>query len=201
MMLRVGITGGIGSGKTTVCKIFESMGIPVYYADKRAKYLMSYNWELKLKIKSILGKDAYHRNGRLNRQYVASKIFNDPKLLNKVNSLVHPAVHEDAMAWFKSLRGIPYALYEAALLVENGSFRNLDNLIVVSAPKELRIKRVVKRDKTSKEEVIKRINNQLPESKKIEVADHVIINDETHSIIESVVKVHRNLLKEIDGEI
>ena len=200
MIISVGITGGIGSGKTTVCKIFESMGVPVYYADKRAKYLMTHNWELKTKIKSLLGKNAYHRNGRLNRQAVAQKIFNNRSLLEKVNSLVHPAVHQDALAWFSSLDKTPYALYEAALLVENGSYKSFDKLIVVSAPESLRIDRVVRRDKTSRKEVALRIKNQLPESEKIKVADYVIVNDETHSIIESVVKVHRNLLNEIHGK-
>ena len=200
MTLRVGITGGIGSGKSTVCRIFETMDIPVYYADARAKHLMNHNWELKSKIKTILGKKAYHRNGRLNRPHVASLIFKDRKLLEKINSLVHPAVHEDAIKWFTYLDDVPYALYEAALLVENGSYKNLDKLIVVSAPEEIRIKRVMKRDKVNRETVLSRVKNQLPEADKIKVADYVIVNDETHSIIESVVIVHRKLLKEIHGK-
>ena len=194
-MKRIGITGGIGSGKTTVCEIFKSMGIHVYDADHKAKKLMNHNKALKAQIKSILGPAAYHRNGRLNRAFVASKIFADKKLLTKINKVVHPAVNQDALTWFKSLEKSPYALYEAALLVENGSYTSFDKLIVVTAPEELRIARVMKRDKTSKAGVQARMKNQLPEKAKVKVADYIIVNDGNESLIEQVVHVHRKLVE------
>ena len=193
-MKRIGITGGIGSGKTTVCEIFKSMGIHVYDADNKAKKLMNHNKALKAQIKSILGPAAYHRNGRLNRAFVASKIFADKKLLTKINKVVHPAVNQDALTWFKLLEKSPYALYEAALLVENGSYASFDKLIVVTAPEELRIERVMKRDKTSKAAVQARMKNQLPEKAKVKVADYIIVNDGKESLIEQVVHVHRELV-------
>ena len=193
-MKRIGITGGIGSGKTTVCEIFKSMGIQVYDADNKAKKLMNHNRALKAQIKSILGVAAYHRNGRLNRAYVANKIFADKKLLTKINKAVHPAVNQDAVIWFKSIEKSPYALYEAALLVENGSYASFDKLIVVTAPEELRIARVMKRDKTSKVAVQSRMKNQLPEKAKVKVADYIIVNDGNESLIEQVVYVHRELV-------
>ena len=196
-MIKVGITGGIGSGKTTVCKVFESIGVPVYYADKEAKRLMSFDSALKSKIKTLLGKEAYHRNGRLNRSYVASIVFKHPQKLEALNQLVHPAVGRDVSQWFDQLNGpFPYALYEAALLVENGSYKKLDALITVSAPLEERISRVMKRDKVSREAVEARINNQLPQEHKDEVADFVIQNFGNHSIVQQVWKVHQALLKE-----
>ena len=197
----IGITGGIGSGKTTVCRIFESIGIPVYYADIRARYLMNHNRKLKAQIKKILGHKAYHRNGRLNRRYVADKIFNDKKLLKAINEVVHPAVHLDAADWYQSQVNVPYALYEAALLVENGSYKSFNKLIVVAAPEELRIKRVVKRDKTNLKQVGARIRNQLPEKDKIAVADYIINNDETQSVIKLVIELHRKLLSEISKNV
>lgn len=193
-MIKVGITGGIGSGKTTVCKLFEKMDIPVYYADIEAKKLMTSNKTLKRKIKELLGKDAYYRNGRLNRKYVASIVFNDKEKLQKLNSLVHPAVAEDGMKWF-DLQKTKYAIKEAALLVENASYKKLDYLIVVTAPVEMRIKRVVRRDKSDYNQVKLRIANQLPEIQKKKVADFIIDNSGDVSLISQVWKIHRKLME------
>ena len=195
-MLRIGITGGIGSGKTTVCQIFEKIGIPVYYADPRARELMYRNKELKLKLKSILGSNSYHKNGRPNRPYIANKIFNNQELLHRVNSLVHPAVHADANQWMKMHKSHPYILYEAALLVENGSFKNMDRNIVVTAPEKLRIQRVMKRDKLSEDDVIERLKNQLPEEQKIKIADFIIVNDGNKTLIPQIINIHNKILKE-----
>ncbi len=189
----IGITGGIGSGKTTVCNIFKSLGIPVYDADAQAKILMYRNPALKKSIKSLLGDEAYHRNGRLNRAYVAQKIFSDKKLLAGINGLVHPAVYADSSLWF-SEQTAPYALKEAALLVENGSYKKLDGLIVVSAPEETRIARVVKRDRTSEVSVRQRIKNQLPEKAKTKVADFIIYNDGSQSLLQQVQAIHKKLI-------
>jgi dephospho-CoA kinase len=195
-MIKVGITGGIGSGKTTVCRVFESMGVRVYYADQEAKRLMSYDPVLKSKIKDLLGANAYHRNGRLNRTYVASIVFNDPGKLEALNGLVHPAVGKDVQAWFDQIDSHwPYALQEAALLVENGSYKRLDALISVSAPLEERIQRVMKRDNVNRSAVEARIKNQLPQEEKDAVADYVIYNFGTHSLIQQVVQIHRALLE------
>ena len=145
-MKRIGITGGIGSGKTTVCKIFESLGIPVYYADDRAKVLMTENKKLVDEIKKLIGDKSYFEDGSLNRQYIASVVFKNKNKLEQLNSLVHPAVAKDGILWQQSQSVVPYTLKEAALLIESGSFQALDYLITVWAPKETRIQRVIKRD-------------------------------------------------------
>lgn len=192
-MIKVGITGGIGSGKTTVCKLFEKMDIPVYYADIEAKRIMNTDRSLKQKIKDLLGKDAYYRNGRLNRKFVASIVFNDKEKLESLNALVHPAVALDGQQWFDA-QTTKYALKEAALLVENESYKRLDFLIVVTAPVEMRIKRVVKRDKSDYNQVKRRIANQLPEIQKKKVADFIIDNSGDVSLISQVWKIHRKLM-------
>lgn len=198
-MIKVGITGGIGSGKTTACRLFEVLGIPVYYADPRAKWLMTYDKALKQSIKDLLGAEAYHRNGRLNRAAVAGKIFTDKALLQGLNALVHPAVGIDAQRWYAEMaaEGHPYALKEAALLVENGSYKTLDYLISVSAPEKLRIERVMARDGISAEQVEQRMSNQLPQSAKDEVADFIIHNDGKQSLIRQVWSIHRSLIGDI----
>ena len=193
----VGITGGIGSGKTTVCQIFENLGVPVYNADIQAKKILNSNQSLKKKIKSLLGEGAYFENGKLNRNYVASQIFVDKDLLSKINTLVHPIVQEDAKRWSEQFQkeGIQYVLKEAALLVENGSYRSLDSLIVVTCPEEIRIQRVIKREKATREEVLKKIKNQLPEQGKIKVEDFIIQNDGQLPIIPQIWKIHQILTK------
>jgi len=193
----IGITGGIGSGKTTVCLLFESMGIPVYYADIQAKKIMNSNPALKKKVKDLLGDEAYFANGKLNRVYVASKIFSDKEMLSQINQLVHPMVQEDSKRWSEQFRKdeIPYVIKEAALLVENGSYRSLDSLIVVTCPQETRIQRVIKRDKTTYEAVLQKLKIQLPEDEKIKVADFVIDNSGLQSLIPQVWKIHKKLIK------
>ena len=193
MMISVGVTGGIGSGKTTVCKIFEQLNIPVYYADSEAKRLMTFNKELKSQIKSLLGKEAYYGNGRLNREYVASIVFSDKEKLTQLNHIVHPAVRKDALKWSNSQKS-KYTLQEAALLVENGSYKQLDYLIVVTAPVEMRIKRVLKRDKSNFDQVKRRIDNQLSEKEKKKVADFIIDNSGQASLIHQILKIHRILM-------
>tara|TARA_R110000737_G_scaffold22165_1_gene40751 strand:+ start:251 stop:838 length:588 start_codon:yes stop_codon:yes gene_type:complete len=192
-MISVGVTGGIGSGKTTVCKIFEQLDIPIYYADSEAKRLMTFDKELKSQIKSLLGKEAYHRNGRLNREYVASIVFSNKDKLTQLNHIVHPVVRKDAINWSSSQKS-KYTLQEAALLVENGSYKQLDYLIVVTAPVEMRIKRVLKRDKSNFDQVKRRIDNQLPEKEKKKVADFIIDNSGQASLIHQILKIHRTLM-------
>lgn len=193
-MLSIGITGGIGSGKTTVCKVFEVLGIPVYYSDDRAKELMHTNVALVTALKQAFGEEIYS-NGELNRKLLASKVFNNQEQLAKLNSLVHPAVAEDAIAWQMAHANATYTLREAALLFETGSYKALHKTIVVTAPLAARVQRVVQRDHTSEEQVLARIKNQWPEEEKLALADYVIINDGTHPIIEQVLHIHRQLLQ------
>lgn len=193
-MIKVGLTGGIGSGKTTVAKLFAAKGIPIYYADTRAKYLMTYDKSLKSKIIEAFGKEVYHRNGRLNRKILASIIFNDKSKLTIINSLVHPAVAADGEAWYAAQK-TAYAIKEAALMIESGSHNDLDTLVVVTADIEERIRRVRKRDKASIKDVESRINNQLSDAERLTHADYVIDNNDKRMLQEQVDALHEELMK------
>jgi dephospho-CoA kinase len=192
-MFIVGITGGIGSGKTTVCKIFEVFGIPVYYADERAKWLLNNDNLIKESVISLLGSDAYS-NGLLNRSFIANKVFNDSTLLEAYNNIIHPAVAEDTLIFSSKYLDKPYILKEAALLVETGSYLTLDKLILVTSSLQERINRVIQRDNVTEKEVLVRIKNQLPEEEKLKVADYIIVNDGNSSLIEQVKAIHQELL-------
>jgi dephospho-CoA kinase len=194
-MLKVGITGGIGSGKTTVCKVFETLGIPIYYADDRAKILMNTDEFLVTEITKIFGEQAYLSIGELNRPHIASIAFSDKNVLQKLNALVHPVVHRDSEKWFLEQQNVPYVLKEAALHFETGGYKMLDKMITVFAPKEVRIERVMKRDKRTVEEVEARINNQMPDSEKVKLADFVIYNDGSQSLIQQIYTIHQSLIK------
>ena len=193
--LRVGITGGIGSGKTTVCHIFESLGIPVYVADYWAKWLIMNDPEVKQAITGLFGPEAYLPDGAYNRALVSGIVFHDPEKLAALNAAVHPAVERHARAWHEAQaqQGVPYTLKEAALLVENRSYQLLDRLIVVTAPEDLRIRRVMQRDGISEAAVRARMKNQLPEAEKVQVADFVIVNDGAQSLVQQVWAVHQVL--------
>lgn len=192
--LRVGITGGIGSGKTTVCRVFASLGIPIYYADERAKFLMNHDEVLKKELILTFGAATFE-NDQLNRAYLAQLVFNDAEQLAKLNSLVHPAVARDTANWESQYTAIPYTLREAALLYESGSYRKLDKVITVSAPESLRIERVIARDQTTEAAVRARIDKQWPDAQKVELADFVILNDGQHSLIKQVLSIHRKLVE------
>lgn len=192
--MKVGITGGIGSGKTTVCKIFEVLGIPVYYADDRAKQLMVTHPELIKKIKSLFSEAAYYADGSLNRPYIAHLAFNNAHLLAQLNAAVHPIVQEDATQWHQQQQA-PYTIKEAALLFESGSFRNLDKVITVYAPIEVRIQRVMQRDQVSKSQVISRIEKQLSDADKIQLADFVVTNNGQALLIPQIQYIHQRLLQ------
>ncbi len=193
-MLKVGITGGIGSGKTTVCKIFETLGIPVYYADDRAKWLMTHDPELVEAISNTFGQAAYSPEGQLNRAYLAKVVFGDAEKLAQLNALVHPAVFRDGSQWHQSQTGAPYTLREAALLFESGSYRAIDKMIVVTAPQEIRIKRVMERDQVTADAVLARIEKQWPEEEKVKRADYVILNDGERLLVPQVLEIHRSLI-------
>jgi len=195
-MLKIGITGGIGSGKTTVCKIFAHLNIPIYYADDRAKWLMKNDIDLKGKITKIIGPMAYHQDGELNRAHIGSIAFNNADILEQLNQAVHPAVFLDGENWFQEQKG-PYAIKEAALFYETGSYQFMDKMIVVSAPRELRIESVMERDKITREAVEARMDKQLPEAEKVNRADFVIYNDRIKMLIPQVMDIHQELLLSI----
>lgn len=192
-MLKFGVTGGIGSGKTLVCNIFEMMYIPVYFADDEAKRLMTEDIRLRKKIIRILGAESYTSDNQLNRQHIAEKVFNDEKLLKKLNLAVHPAVEKDFTLWAEAQTS-EYVIKEAALLYESGSYKNLDKIIVVTAPLEMRINRVMKRDGVSRQTILARMKNQMPEEEKAKMADYLIHNDGSKSVIWQTINLHRKLI-------
>jgi dephospho-CoA kinase len=191
-MMRVGLTGGIGSGKSTVAGFFSDLQIPVYDSDKRARVLMNQDPDLRREIVVLLGEKAYD-DGNLNRKWVASRVFPDPGLLQALNALVHPAVRTDFGHWCDSQKA-PYVIQEAAILIENGAYRHLDRLILVTAPESIRIERVVKRDGTTSRQVRERMQNQWPDSEKVPLADFVIENTDLGKTRRQVERIHRELL-------
>ena len=191
-MLRIGVTGGIGGGKSLVCNILEKMGVPVYYADQEARRLMNGRPELREGISRLLGPEAY-RAGELDRQRVASMVFADPVLLDELNKLVHPAVHEDFYEWTRLQEGKPVVAEEAALLYESGADRMLDRNILVSAPEDLRLRRVMQRDGVGRQDVLQRMRRQMDEESKKELADEVILNDGHRLLLPQVVAVYNKL--------
>lgn len=191
-MLKVGLTGGIGSGKSTVAKVFEILGIPVYYADDSAKILMQTNELLKQQLIFHFGNETY-LNGKLNRSHLSSIVFNDKEKLALLNSLVHPVTIADAEDWF-SRQTSPYVIKEAALLFESGAADGLHYIIAVTAPETLRIKRVMDRDSVKADEVKKRMTNQIDESIKNRLSDFVVVNDEQQMILPQVLKIHEELI-------
>ncbi len=196
--LRIGITGGIGSGKSIVCEIFQILGVPVYDADSRAKVLMTEDERTVDAIKNSFGLDAYTADGALNKTFLAKIVFNDREKLNILNNIVHPAVGRDFEKWSDSHRTNSYLIKEAALLIESGSYKQLDLLITVTAPEELRITRILKRDPHRTEENIRKIMaNQLDEDAKISRSQFVIVNDDKTLLIPQVLNIHRHLLNKV----
>ena len=197
-MLRIGLTGGIGSGKSTVARILETMGIPVYYADDAAKLIMNTDLGLRKEIQQHFGEASY-RDGQLDRKYLAGIVFNDTEKLALLNSLIHPVTIKHSEEWFRH-QSAPYAVREAALLFESGASENLDFIIGVYAPKPLRIRRVIKRDGLTVEEIEKRMNRQINEEMKMKLCDAVIRNDEQELVIPQVMEIHQLLLEKA-GEV
>ena len=192
--LHIGITGGIGSGKSLACRIFNLLGAPVYDADSRAKSLMTTDGILVSQIKKEFGVLSYRADGGVNREFLAEHVFNNPEKLKVLNSLVHPRVGEDFKRWAEK-QSSAYILKEAALLFEAGSNKQLDKIIVVSAPEELRIQRVLQRDKhRTAEQVMDIIRNQLKDEEKLKLADYIIINDESKPLIPQVLELHKQFL-------
>lgn len=197
-MIIVGLTGGIGSGKTTVAKMFKKLGIPVYDSDKEAKKLMNKSKEIRLKITALFGKKAY-KKGKLNRKFIAEAVFADKGLLSKLNAIVHPAVKSHFYDWVKK-QTAPYVIQETALIFENGMEDRFDKVVLVTAPQELRIERVMSRDEVSKNEVLARIANQLHDSHKKKKSDFVIENTDLTATRKQVETIHQELIKSVKAE-
>jgi dephospho-CoA kinase len=192
MTISVGITGGIGSGKSTICRIFKLLGAPVFEADKEAKRLLNTNSEIKLKLINLFGEGIYTADGTINRKKLAGIIFNDNIQLFNVNKIVHPVVRSEYFKWIKK-QDYAYVVHEAAILFESGFYKMMDFTILVSAPVEDRIKRVAKRDNLTFEQVRKRIVNQWPDEQKRVLASVEIINNNKELIIPQLVKIDKQL--------
>ena len=188
----VGLTGGIGSGKSTIATLFQAMGVPVFIADTEAKKILASSKAVQEKVISLLGAPAYS-NDVPNRDYIAQLVFNDPDLLAGLNAIIHPQVHISFLQWVKK-QAAPYCIKEAAILFENGGFTKCDATILVTAPTKLKIERVLARDKTSLKSIQQRMENQWEDQKKIPMASYVIENIDLTSTKNQVQKVHKTLL-------
>ena len=191
-MLKIGLTGGIGSGKTTVAKVFEVLGIPVYYADDEAKRLMNTDEKLKEKIQLQFGNNVY-KDGKLDRKHLSEIVFNNPEKLQLLNALVHPATLKDAEKWMQA-QSTTYSLKEAALIFESGAHEHLDYVIGVTAPAPLRILRTMQRDGITREEVLARMDKQMDETIKMKLCDFVIKNDEQEMLLPQVLDLHKKFM-------
>jgi len=193
MSIIIGLTGGIGSGKSTVAKIFAQLGIPVLDADATAKHLMNNDESIKSALIKTFGEDVY-MDHQLNRQFLAKLVFEDAFKLNQLNAIVHPVAIQYAKEWALK-QSAPYVIKEAALFFESGSSEGVDKMIGVTAPKHIRIQRVMQRDAISIDEVIKRMDHQLDDSLKMKLCDWVIQNDEMHLLIPQVIAIHQEISK------
>lgn len=191
-MLKIGLTGGIGSGKTTVSKIFTILGIPVFNADDVAKTIMNEDVDLKQSIINLFGEEAYITN-TLNRKYIAGIVFNNRFKLEQLNALVHPVTIAAAEKWLNT-QTTPYAIKEAALMFEAGAAAHLDCIIGVYAPQHLRLQRVMRRDAANREAILERMNNQIDETIKMKLCDFVVVNDEQNAVLPQVLALHKKFI-------
>jgi dephospho-CoA kinase len=198
-MLKIGLTGNMGSGKTTVSKVFEILGVPVFYADDEAKKVMVTDPVLIAGIKSAFGDEAYYEDGALNRKYISGIVFNNGAKLKELNALVHPAVFRAFDAWAANIKDAPYIVKEAALLFESDSYKLCDHTIMVQAPLENRITRVMQRDGLSRAEVESRNAQQFSEEQKTALADYIIKNDNVQLVIPQVLELHRGFSSFVIG--
>lgn len=191
-MFVVGITGGIGSGKTTVCRIFVLLGIPVFYADEEAKKLYD-DKKIISEVKKLFGKRIFNRKGKVDKKKLGEIVFSEPSSLEKLNAVIHPEVKKKFRAWEKKRQGAKYLVKEAAIMIESGAYREVDYLISVLADEKERINRIVKRDNVSAESVQQRMREQLSDRERKKYSDAVIINDGKHSLIEQTMRIHCKL--------
>ncbi|UIR54491.1 dephospho-CoA kinase [Sphingobacterium sp. SRCM116780] len=193
MGIKVGIAGGIGSGKTIICHVFKVLGIPIYNADLEAKLIMNKSDHVRLAIMQVFGQEAY-QNGVLNREFLSAQVFSNAEKLAKLNSIVHPAVIQAAADWADA-QTTAYSLKEASILFESGSYKKVDFSILVTAPEEIRIARVMQRDEVTRAQVLERMRNQMSDEEKAKLADFVIINDGIEPIIPQVMALHHRFQK------
>ncbi|WP_299818673.1 dephospho-CoA kinase [uncultured Pontibacter sp.] len=195
-MLKIGITGGIGVGKTIVSRVFELLGIPVYDSDGRAKWVMHHDEALRADLVAAYGEQAFTLDGDLDRKYIASVVFSDPEKLQRHNNLVHPHVRNDFAAWLQQHADKPYIIKEAALMYESGAWKQVDKMIAVYAPLQVRVNRLLLRDAHRTEADIKAIiGKQLSEEEKMRRADYVITNDDQQMIVPQVLALHQHILE------
>ena len=190
---KIGVTGGIGSGKTTVCRVFNVLGVPVFSADAEARDVMDIDTGIMLRINTIAGKNLYE-NGSLDRTELARLIFNNEGLLEKVNALVHPIVFSRFREWEKK-QDTPYVVMEAAILFESGAYKIVDRILTVVAPMEERVNRVIHRSNLTREQVMERMRNQMDDNQRIERSDYVINNSENDMIIPEILRIHEDIMK------
>jgi len=194
--LKLGVTGGIGSGKTSVCRVFNVLGIPVFSTDPEARKIMDSDKSIMQSINSITGKDMY-LSGSLDRTMLAALIFNDRSLLEKINSLVHPVVFDHFKKWVLD-QTAPYLIIEAAILFESGGSKLVDRIATVVAAKEERVERIINRNRLTREQVLERMRNQLDDETRIKLSDYVIYNSENDMIIPAILKIHTDILTYIN---
>lgn len=200
-MLKIGVTGGIGAGKSIICRMFEQLNIPVYDADSRAKWVMHHNKALREELAAAFGAEAYTVNGDLNRPYLAGVVFNNPERLAWLNKLVHPHVRTDFASWVESNAQAPYIIKEAALMYESEAWRQMDEIIAVFAPMPVRIKRILQRDPHRTEADIQAImNKQLLEEEKMARAEHIVYNNDQQLIIPQVLRLHEQFVAKAIGK-
>jgi len=191
-MLKVALTGNIGSGKTLICRFFEILGVPVFYADSEAKKLYE-NKNILLKVKQEFGEEILTSQGNLNKTLLAEKIFTNKENLKKINGIIHPEVFKIFEEWARNHRNKPYVIQEAAILFETGSYKRFNRTILVYAPEEILIERVMKRDGLSRQEVLNRLQNQMDQEHKKQLADYLILNDNSQLLIPQILKLHQQL--------
>ena len=195
-MKKIGITGGIGSGKTTVCEIFKLLGVAVFHADDEARYLQNNDLEIKKRLIELFGNSIYFQDGKLNREKLAATIFNNTKALEEVSAIIHPAVRKSFLKWVENHLDEAYVLYEAAILLESGPASDFDRNILIVADENVRIARVISRDHTSEEKVMQRIRNQMSDIQKISMADFIIKNSNEKLIIPQIIELDKLIVSE-----
>jgi len=193
-MYKVGVTGGIGSGKSLICHVFATFGIPVYDADIRARYIMEHDHRLILSLKNVFGDNIYSQD-KLNNQELAGIVFSDKEALHQLNSFVHPLVRQDFINWISIQHDCPYVIQETAILFESGASKLMDLIVSVSAPEELRIQRIINRSNMRREEVLARMRNQMDQDEIDRKADAIINNDEEHLVIPQILNFHEKILR------
>ncbi len=190
----IGITGGIGSGKTTVCKLFELLGVPVFYADDEAKKLYG-QARVRTQVVALVGKKVLDKSRKIDKSKLAEIVFSDKAILAKLNSIIHPEVGRQFAAWKKQQKGVQLVIKEAAIMIESGANKDIDYLVSVNSTKELKINRLLRRNYSILTDIEKRMNEQMSDSEREKYSDAVILNDEKHSLIEQVLELHKKLTR------